>query len=125
MIQEIINTILGGLTIVQLISYFVWSILGFITSLLIEIIRHRKTVKERGGFSIKYWIADNSARFLLTIVAMIVGIVFSTQMLNIQPSIFEAFSAGLISDKIIEAIIKLKDTLNINNGGNAGTTVSN
>src|ERR1035437_4599886 len=113
------TTILGGETVGQFIAYLLFSILGIICSLLIERMRHNNTVKASGGFSIKIWIVDNWIRVVLSVIAMFMICTASTQVLNMTPSTWTAFSGGLVIDKVVEAIIKMKSTLTVRNNNSS------
>lgn len=111
--DSIINEALNGTSTNDFVAYLLWAGVGLIASVLIELIRHHKAIKDKGGFSIKFWLLDNLARFLLSIIAIIVGILFSPDVLGVTISNFGAFMAGLVTDKIVEALITLKDKINI------------
>ena len=108
--EQFTTTLLGGETVGQFIAYLLFAILGILCSFLIEIMRHQDTIKKTGGFKISTWISDNWVRGLLSIIAVFLICTGSTQLLNMSPSTWTAFSGGLVIDKIIEAIINMKNS---------------
>ncbi len=83
---------------------------GLISSILVELIRHKNVVKSKGGFSIGYWFQDNFARVLLSIIIIIVGVLYSDDLVGVGVGNKGALVLGFCTDKIIETIISLKLT---------------
>lgn len=110
--DTLISNVLGGQSIEEFLSLLIWGLLGLIFSISIELVRHNKKIKRTGGFNITFYLKDNLARFISTILAMVVGIIFKDEFFGIS-DMKGAIIAGLVTDKIIEAISKFKDSINI------------
>lgn len=110
--DTLISSVLGGQSTEEFVSLLIWGIVGLILSISIELVRHNKKIKRTGGFSFVFYLKDNIARFVATILAMVVGIIFKDEFFGIS-NMKGAIIAGLITDKIIEAISKFKDNLNV------------
>jgi hypothetical protein len=111
--DSIIGDVFNGISSNQFIACLIWAMLGIIASFLIEVMRHNKVIKANGGFSIKVWLSDNLTRAGLSVIVVICGIIFAPDLLNTDQGIKGAFLSGLVTDKSIETLIKLKETINI------------
>lgn len=116
--DTLMYNILNGQSNEDFISLLFWGLIGFVFSVLIEMIRHKNKIKKTGGFSIIFWLKDNSNRIILSILAIIVGVLFSNDLIGKEISNWGAFLSGLVTDKIIEALTKYKSIIKISNGAN-------
>lgn len=108
--------ILNGEADEQFVSLLIWGLIGFLFSILIELSRHKEKIKKLGGFSFTYWLQDNIIRFILSILTIIIGSLFSNELIGKNMNNWSAFLTGLVTDKIIEALNKYKSIIIINNG---------
>lgn len=106
----IVNNLLNGHTIEDFIVYVIFGFIGLILSLIVEVFRSKNKIKTRGGFSFAFWITDNYKilRVLLSIIAVIIGVLFSEQLLGFSINNWGAIVAGFSTDKIVETLISLK-----------------
>jgi hypothetical protein len=105
--------ILNGETSEQFTALLIWGLLGLILSTLLEMIRHKSKIKIKGGFNFIFWIKDNAIRLIVSLIAVIIGVSFSKDLIGIEVSNLGAISAGFCTDKIIEALIKFKSLTKI------------
>ena len=107
------NELMNGLDSEQFISLLIWGLLGLLLSTLLETIRHKDKIKTKGGFSFIFWLKDNIVRLTVSLIAVIIGVSFSKDLIGINVSNMGALSAGFCTDKIIEALIKFKSVIKI------------
>jgi hypothetical protein len=110
------SNILNGETSEQFVSLLIWGLIGFLFSILIELGRHKDKIQKLGGFSLGYWLKDNIIRFILSILTIIIGSLFSNELIGKNMNNWSAFLTGLVTDKIIEALSKYKSIIIIKNG---------
>ena len=115
----ILSNVLNGQTKEQYISLVIFAIIGLLISALVELIRARRKIVAKGGFSLSVWFSDNWQRSILSILIISVGVLFSPEIgkffgLDINLSNKGALVTGFMTDKIVEAllIIDLKALLN-------------
>jgi len=107
------SNILNGQTKEQFIALLLWGFVGFIFSILIELLRHTKKIKTKGGFNFAFWLKDNTIRFILSVLAIVIGVLFTPDLIGKDIGNFSALLAGLVTDKIIEALTKFKSIINV------------
>ncbi len=110
--DSIINGLFNGQSTNDVIILVICGFLGLLGSCLVELIRHKNDVKDKGGFSAGYWIKDNFARVLLSILITSIGVLYSKELVGIEVGNKGAMAVGFLSDKIIETLLSL-DTNNI------------
>jgi hypothetical protein len=110
---ELKLNILNGQSVESFISLLLWGLLGLIASLILEGLRHKDKIKRNGGFSLSFWLKDNLLRCLISIISILVGVSFGEDITGFEIGNKGAFFAGLINDKIVEALIKFKSNINI------------
>ena len=110
---ELKTNILNGQTIESFISLLIWALIGLFFSLLLEGLRHKDKIKRNGGFSLSFWLKDNILRLFLSIISIIVGVSFGEDITGFSVGNKGAFFAGLVNDKIVEALIKFKNNINL------------
>lgn len=111
--DSLCNAVFNGQSKETYISLLIYASIGLLMSVLVELIKGRKNIKEKGGFSILYWGENNWDRILLSILAIIVGVNFTEDLINIQVSNLGALTMGFVTDKIVEALITFKDKFNL------------
>lgn len=104
---------LNGQTKASFIAIMLWGLIGFVFSVILDLIRHRDKIKKKGGFSLAYWITDNWLRAVASIMAIFIGSIFSEDLFDTPVSNKGALIAGLVTDKTIEAFMFLKDKINV------------
>lgn len=109
------TNILNGQTPDQFVALLFWGLIGFICSILIErtISKRIKTVPH---LPFGEYVKENIARFLLSIMAILIGVLFTPDLLGRDISNFSALLVGLGTDKIIEILIKLKSLIGTKDG---------
>lgn len=110
---NITNNVLNGQTPDQFVSLLIWGFVGFIFSIFLELLRHKKKIKTNGGFVLSFWLKDNIIRFILSIMAIVIGVLFTPDLIGKDISNFSALLAGLVTDKIIEALTKIKSIIKV------------
>lgn len=106
--DSLISDVLNGQSKEQYLSLLICGAIGLIASLLVELIRHKDDIKTSGGFSFAYYLRDNFARMLLSIIIITVGVLYSKDLVGIEVGNKGALAVGFMTDKIIEMIISLK-----------------
>lgn len=79
------------------------AIFGLMGSWLLEIYRDWKQIAD-----LKLWLKDNIIRGLLSVFAILCGIMFSDDLLGLPLNDFTAFLAGFCADKTINSLINRK-----------------
>jgi hypothetical protein len=100
--------IIEGLTWTKLLCYYGIALLGMVISMLVEQVKHSEPIKANGGFKWSYWIIDNWKRTALNLCAMLVGIMFSEQLLGVTLSAWAAFLSGYATDGIVDGLVNRK-----------------
>lgn len=103
---------LNGQSTEEFTALFFWALIGLLLSVIIELIRHKNKIKNTGKFNLSFWIQDNSLRLFASVLTILLGVLFNDDLLGISGT-KGAIAVGLITDKLIEAIMKFRDTINI------------
>lgn len=111
--KEFIDILLEKRPLAEYGGLIIFSIIGFVISVLIELLRTRKKIKAKGGFSIKVWLLDNWVRSSLSIILILVGVLYIPEIgkligFDLEVNNKGALVAGFMTDKIIEALITIK-----------------
>jgi hypothetical protein len=110
---KIIGILLGDRSKEEYIGLVIFALIGLVASALIEIVRARKKIKARGGFSLKIWLYDNWARILLSILVILIGVLYGPEIgksigITLEVGNKAALVTGFMTDKIIEALVTIK-----------------
>lgn len=110
--DSLYSNILNGHSKEAFLSFILFAVIGFVISALVEVVRARKKIREKGGFSIKIWASDNWARTLLSLITICVGVLYSPEIgkmigMNLEVSNGGSLIAGFMTDKIIEVLITI------------------
>ncbi len=103
--KSTLDLLLNGMSLQQFTVFFILGMVGVVGSMIMEMYKKRMNFKAEGksfDFSMGYWIKDNAMRFILSTFAVIVGILFTKDVLDTELNNFTAFLAGFNTDKIIE-----------------------
>lgn len=103
--------LLNGISIESFYASFVWGIIGFIASMILELIASSK-IKKTGGFSFNFWIKDNFFRVIVSFIIILIGSTFGTQITG-QLQNWSSLIIGFITDKLIEGLIKFKKKIDV------------
>ena len=113
-IDSIKNNFFNGQDINVIIPFLIWGYIGLVLSLLVDIVRNKEKIKRLGGFSPSFWFQDNFVRMISSIIVVLVGCLFSEDLLGIKGNL-GAFAAGFITDKLIEMLIKFRSNVRLFN----------
>jgi hypothetical protein len=102
------ENIIEGLTFEKIGCYYLIALLGMVMSMLIQQVKHQNPIKASGGFKWSTWILENWKRVLLNLLGMLVGILFSEQLLGITLTAWAAFLAGYTTDNVIDSLVNKK-----------------
>lgn len=110
--DSLISNVLNGQSTEMYISLIIFAIIGLLISVFIELIRARKKIIAKGGFSLPIWFSDNWSRCVLSILIIFVGVFFSPEIgsffgLDMIVGNKGALFAGFMTDKVIEALLIL------------------
>jgi len=106
---EIIKYLLGDLSIPFLVAFYCFALLGVILSMLF----HFGKKKSKSKFSIKFWIADNTIRFLSSVICIfVVARFFDNLPINMELNMFLGLVVGSSLDQII-VLVRNKTQINI------------
>ncbi len=77
-------------------------------------------MKDTFGFSIKIWMNDNWIRFILSIIIIFVGVLYTSDLgkqfgLDLQVNNKGALITGFMTDKLIETLISLQPQIILSN----------
>lgn len=103
---------LNGQTLNDVSPLMLWGIIGFILSVLIDILRNKEKIKRTGGFNLSYWLKDNIVRLLISIIAIFIGCIFTEDLFNIKGNL-GGLMAGFMTDKVVEALVKFRSNIDI------------
>lgn len=112
--KSTLDILLNGMSLSSFGAYFILGMIGVIVSMLAEILRTNNKCKAKGEtftFSLGYWIKDNFIRLVLSMIIVILGVLYTKDLLGIEINSMLALSAGFNSDKLVE-IFKTKINLN-------------
>ena len=104
---------LGGQSTEAFIATLTWGLIGASLSMLLELITSTK-VKRTGGFKLSVWFQDNIVRLIATIIVVLIGSVFGDKITG-EVANWGALLIGFFTDKSIEALIKFKSKVNLEN----------
>jgi ABC-type uncharacterized transport system YnjBCD ATPase subunit len=93
----------NGVTWIMFMSFLLMGSFGLLCSVLFDVYSSGIEANEF-AFS-KFW-KRNQIRIYLSILAVIVGILFSEQLLGSHLNSWTAFLSGFMSDKLIENLLK-------------------
>ena len=105
--DSVLNDVFGGESGNKLVALIIFAVIGFVVSLLVDRIKNNRKIKSNGGFSFDYWIRDNWARMILSVIVIILGILFTPQIFGIQISTWGALVAGFCTDTIVAMLLNL------------------
>mgnify|MGYP005847703491 CR=1 FL=1 len=105
--EEFINIIFGNYSLVQLLAYAWFFIIGYVIYGLIETTgRDKNSIKTPRKWSWKFWFRDNWRRYLLTILCSYVFFRFYTELSGHPFGDFDAITLGLLGDGLGATIKK-------------------
>lgn len=111
-IDSIQSNFLNGQNINDFIPLLIWGLIGLTLSIFVDILRNKEKIKRTGGFNLAYWIKDNSVRFIVSLITVLIGCIFSDDLLGITGNL-GALMAGFITDKIIEMLVKFRNNVDL------------
>lgn len=83
--------------------FLLFGLLGLVTSVAIDIYSSGIAGKD---FSFSIFWQDNKWRLLLSLLVIVIAIIFSEQLLEMQMGNWSSFIAGFASDKVIENLMQ-------------------
>lgn len=102
--ETITQIILGeGVTWVMFFAFFTMGVLGLVSSVMFDVYSSGIDTHE---FKLFKFLGDNRIRLMLSILAIIIGVLFSEQILGASLNTWTAFLSGFTSDKIIENMMQ-------------------
>lgn len=104
--------LLNGQPSEEVIASIIWGLIGLVLSLLLEIIRGSQSIKTKGGFRLGIWASNNIARLFASLIVVVIGSVFG-RMVTGEIPVWASCLVGFVTDKVIEAFIKFKSTVDI------------
>jgi len=115
--EEFFEIIFGNFTMVQLLAYAWFFIIGYIIYGLIETTgRDKLSCKTPRKWSWKFWLKDNWRRYLLTILCSYVFFRFYTELSGHPFGNFDAITLGLLGDGAATTIKKRVKVINGDRG---------
>lgn len=116
--EKVSTLLLNGLGFNQFIAYCILAYVGMFLNILSDIIRRNPdSISSPTAFSLKYWLNDNKARLIRSLITIPVCILFINELSQIGELTFisvsnlGAFIIGLGADHIWE-ILKRKNIIN-------------
>lgn len=106
------HNFLNGQSVEDLLPLLAWGLIGMILSVLLDLIRNKDKIKRTGGFNFSFWFRDNVVRMIISLFIVFIGSVFTEELFQIQGGL-GGLAAGFISDKVVEALIKFKNTVDV------------
>lgn len=110
---KFIDSLLNGQTKEQYLALLIFAFIGLFISMFVELLRARKRIEAKGGFSLAIWFGDNWLRCMLSILVIAVGVLYAPEIgetvgMTLELSNKGALVTGFFTDKIVEALIDLK-----------------
>jgi hypothetical protein len=87
------------------ISFLIMGTFGLICSVMFDV--YSSGIEANEFAFNKFW-QRNKIRIYLSVLAVMIGILFSEQLLGSQLNTWTAFLSGFMSDKLIENLLKRK-----------------
>jgi len=107
---EILNNLLGTMSIGFLFSFYIFALFGQVFSMLIHL--KKKADKKLAPLSFKYWLKDNLTRFFSGIMCIFLVARFAPEFsIPFEVNMFLAVLVGATLDRII---IFMRNKTNIN-----------
>lgn len=111
--DSLVVNFLGGESLQDFLPMFLWAIIGLVLSMLLELVASSK-IKRTGGFIFSFWLKDNFVRMITSIFIIFIGSVFGSKIVG-ELSNWGTFTIGFLTDKSIEALIKLRKKVDLTN----------
>lgn len=92
-----------GVTWTMFTVFLLFGLIGLVTSVAFDIYSSGASSKE---LSFKVFWNDNRWRLLLSLLVIVIAILFSEQLLEMQMGNWSSFIAGFTADKIIENMMQ-------------------
>ena len=117
MLQDLMKIIFGDFTIVELIGYIWFFVIGYVIYGLNETTkRDSKSVNTPKKWSWKFWFHDNWRRYITTLLCTYILFRFYTEISGHDFSYFDAVTMGLIGDGVSVAIVSRVKGLSADRG---------
>ena len=98
--NEILDYLLGDLTISFLIGFYIFALLGVIFSMLLHFGKKHK--KAPVVFSWSYWLKDNAVRFFTSFISIFVVCRFFSELpINMELNMFLGLVVGVTLDQVV------------------------
>lgn len=102
------QTIIMDMTLIQISYFFAFSCFGQLISIAVQQVKYGAKIRRYGGFSLWVWLNENFWRGVLTVLAMLAGVIFTEQLFGAPLNEWQAFLSGFATDKIIDALVNRK-----------------
>jgi len=102
------ENIIEGLTWTKLFQFYAIGLLGMVISMLVQQVHHAQVIQAHGGFKWSKWILENWKRTVLNLLGILVGVLFTENLLGITLTAWSAFLAGYATDDVIDALVNRK-----------------
>lgn len=103
------ETLIIGMTILQVLYFLAFAAFGQLFSIALQQVKYAPRIKAYGGFRVFRWLDDNIWRVVLTLCAMVAGVLFTPQLSGQELTEWTAFLSGFATDKIIDSLINRKE----------------
>lgn len=105
------TSLIMGLTIAHYGYFLAFAMLGQLLSIAVQQVKYGRVIYSSGGFSILIWLNENGWRAILTLGAMIAGVLFTEQLTGAPLNEWQAFLSGFATDKIIDSLVNRKKAI--------------
>jgi hypothetical protein len=103
------ESLIIGMTAFQMLYFLSFAAFGQFFSIALQQVKYAPRIKAYGGFSILIWINENFWRVIVTLCAMIAGVLFTPQLTGQELTEWTAFLSGFATDKVIDSLLNRKD----------------
>lgn len=103
--------LLDGQSTEQFTASLILGFIGLVGSLLFQLLKSRDKINARGGFRLGHWWMDNWTRVCVSILIITVGAA-KGGLVTEHFGDWGAMGLGFMTDKAIEALLKLKSSFN-------------
>ena len=104
--MEAIDLIIGDRTV--FLANVLLGIFGLLLSWMLEAYRYWRPIRDNGGLSHYFCNQKQVLRLVLSLMAIVAGVLFSEDLVGVPLTNFTAFLAGFSADKIINSLMNRK-----------------
>jgi len=103
------ESLIMGMTSLHFYYFLAFACFGQLFSIAIQQVKYGKLIASRGGFSILIWLNENGWRVIMTLCAIVAGVLFTPQLSGQDLTEWTAFLSGFATDKVVDSFVNRKE----------------